>query len=187
MQWQGFGDVLEHGGLRIAGESFGCGHGYQVAALAGAARHNRKSHVHPLHPTRLGPPSSASGSSAPATSRALAGADLPAICPAPSSGARDEEVDYARELVVGHWGLIPWFATEPKPGVPDQQRALRGTVGQGELQAAVGTRGSAASFLAMTFDEPNWETGRNVWWSFRRADGAPCGLAGPWNVWTDKL
>ena len=38
----------------------------------------------------------------------------------------------------------------------------------------------------MSFDEPNWETGKNVWWRFRRADGAPWGLAGLWNTWTDK-
>jgi putative SOS response-associated peptidase YedK len=39
---------------------------------------------------------------------------------------------------------------------------------------------------AWSFDEPCWETGRNVWWRFRRADGTPFGLAGLWNTWTDK-
>ena len=39
---------------------------------------------------------------------------------------------------------------------------------------------------AVSFDEPNWESGKNVWWRFRRADGAPWGLAGLWNTWTDK-
>ena len=38
----------------------------------------------------------------------------------------------------------------------------------------------------MSFDEPCWETGKNVWWRFRRKDGAPWGLAGLWNAWTDK-
>jgi len=38
----------------------------------------------------------------------------------------------------------------------------------------------------MCFDEPNWETGTNIWSRFRRADGAPWGLAGRWNTWTDK-
>ena len=38
----------------------------------------------------------------------------------------------------------------------------------------------------MSFDEPNWETGKNIWWRFRRADGAPWALAGLWNTWTDK-
>ena len=40
--------------------------------------------------------------------------------------------------------------------------------------------------LLKLFDEPNWETGKNIWWNFRRADGNPWGLAGLWNVWTDK-
>lgn len=39
----------------------------------------------------------------------------------------------------------------------------------------------------MSFDEPNWETGKNIWWRFRRADGVPWALAGLWNTWTDKV
>lgn len=39
---------------------------------------------------------------------------------------------------------------------------------------------------SVTFDEPCWETGRNVWWTFRRADGRLWGLAGIWNTWTDR-
>jgi putative SOS response-associated peptidase YedK len=39
---------------------------------------------------------------------------------------------------------------------------------------------------AISFDEPNWETGRNVWWRFIRKDGAPWGLAGLWNTWVDR-
>jgi putative SOS response-associated peptidase YedK len=38
---------------------------------------------------------------------------------------------------------------------------------------------------AVSFDEPCWETGRNVWWTFKRSDGAPWGLAGLWATWTD--
>jgi len=40
---------------------------------------------------------------------------------------------------------------------------------------------------AVSFDEPNWETQKNVWWRFWRADGAPWGLAGLWSIWTDSL
>ena len=39
---------------------------------------------------------------------------------------------------------------------------------------------------AASFDEPNWETGKNIWWEFSRADGTPWGLAGLWNAWTHK-
>jgi putative SOS response-associated peptidase YedK len=38
---------------------------------------------------------------------------------------------------------------------------------------------------ADSFLEPNWESGKNEWWRFARADGAPWGLAGLWNTWTD--
>jgi len=47
-------------------------------------------------------------------------------------------------------------------------------------------RGQRCIIPALSFDEPNWETGRNIWWRFRRADGEPWGLAGLWNAWTDR-
>jgi putative SOS response-associated peptidase YedK len=34
--------------------------------------------------------------------------------------------------------------------------------------------------------EPNWESGKNQWWRFKRADGQPWGMAGMWNTWTDQ-
>ncbi|SOE35317.1 SOS response associated peptidase (SRAP) [Delftia acidovorans] len=46
-------------------------------------------------------------------------------------------------------------------------------------------RGQRCIIPATTFDEPCWETSKNVWWRFARADGDPWGLAGLWNVWTD--
>lgn len=47
-------------------------------------------------------------------------------------------------------------------------------------------RGQRCIIPAASFDEPCWETGKNVWWRFRRADGLPWGLAGLWNTWVDK-
>lgn len=35
------------------------------------------------------------------------------------------------------------------------------------------------------YQEPNWETGRNIWWRLTRADGAPWAIAGLWSEWTD--
>ena len=40
---------------------------------------------------------------------------------------------------------------------------------------------------AERFDYPNWEAGKNTWWTFRRADGEPWHLAGIWNSWTDPV
>ena len=39
--------------------------------------------------------------------------------------------------------------------------------------------------LAEWYQEPNWETGKNIWWKLRRADGEPWALAGLWSEWTD--
>lgn len=46
-------------------------------------------------------------------------------------------------------------------------------------------RGQRCIIPADWFNEPNWESGKNVWWRFRRADGEPWGLAGLWNTWKD--
>lgn len=39
---------------------------------------------------------------------------------------------------------------------------------------------------ANTLREPNWETGRCVWWDLRRADRLPWMVAGIWSEWTDR-
>jgi putative SOS response-associated peptidase YedK len=93
---------------------------------------------------------------------------------------------YERELVTGQWGLIPWFAKEPKLKYPTNNARSE------ELEAKASykdpwKRGQRCIIPALSFDEPNWESGKNVWWQFRRADGAPWGLAGLWNTWTDKV
>lgn len=89
------------------------------------------------------------------------------------------------DLVVGQWGLIPWFAKSPK--LPYSTNNARSE----ELGAKASfkvpwARGQRCIIPAESFDEPCWETGSNVWWTFRRADDALWGLAGLWNTWTDK-
>ena len=105
--------------------------------------------------------------------------------PGPFIRRAREAAGYERELVVGQWGLIPWFAKEPKLKFPTNNARSE------ELEAKASykdpwKRGQRCIIPAATFDEPNWETGKNIWWRFRRADGAPWGLAGLWNTWTDK-
>jgi putative SOS response-associated peptidase YedK len=98
--------------------------------------------------------------------------------------ARDA-AGYERELVVGQWGLIPWFAKEPTLKFPTNN-ARSEELAQKASYKDPWKRGQRCIIPAVTFDEPNWETGKNVWWRFRRADGDPWGLAGLWNTWTDK-
>lgn len=89
-----------------------------------------------------------------------------------------------RELVVGQWGLIPWFAKAAKLGYSTHNARIEGIAGKASFKQSW-QQGRRCIIPALSFDEPCWETGRNVWWHFRRADGAPWGLAGLWNAWTD--
>ena len=90
-----------------------------------------------------------------------------------------------RELVVGQWALVPWFAKSAT--LPYSTNNAR----YEELSAKASykqpwARGQRCIIPADWFEEPCWETGRNVWWRFRRADGDPWGLAGLWSTWIDR-
>jgi putative SOS response-associated peptidase YedK len=90
-----------------------------------------------------------------------------------------------RELVIGQWGLIPWFAKTPKLTFSTVNARFEDLANKASFKDAW-RFGKRCVIPALSFDEPNWESGKNVWWRFRRADGAPWGLAGLWNAWTDK-
>jgi putative SOS response-associated peptidase YedK len=99
--------------------------------------------------------------------------------------AKRDATSPERELVVGQWGLIPWFAKASKLPYSTVNARFE------ELSAKASYRdpwkhGKRCVIPAASFDEPCWETGKNVWWRFRRADGSPWGVAGLWNTWTDK-
>ncbi|HCT39760.1 MAG TPA: DUF159 family protein [Moraxellaceae bacterium] len=90
-----------------------------------------------------------------------------------------------RELVKGQWGLIPSFANTPH--LPYSTNNARSE----ELEAKASfrqpwARGQRCIIPVATFWEPCWESGKNVWWKFERADGEAFGLAGLWNTWVDK-
>lgn len=96
-----------------------------------------------------------------------------------------DAAEHELELVVGQWSLIPWFAETAKltystDNARFEEIASKASFKQSWLQ------GRRCIIPAWSFDEPCWETGRNVWWRFRRADGEPWGLAGLWNAWADK-
>lgn len=89
------------------------------------------------------------------------------------------------ELVVGQWGLIPHFA-KSKTLPYSTNNARFETVPTAASFKTPWARGQRCLIPAEIFWEPCWESGRNEWWSFKRADGAPWALAGLWNRWTDK-
>lgn len=96
-----------------------------------------------------------------------------------------DDAGYSRELVVGRWGLIPWFSkTSAIKYATNNARSEE--LAEKASYKLPWARGQRCIIPADWFDEPNWESGKNVWWRFRRADGEPWGLAGIWNTWTDK-
>ncbi len=88
------------------------------------------------------------------------------------------------ELVVGPWGLIPWFAKERKLKFPTSN-ARSEELSQKASYKHPWARGQRCVIPALVFFEPNWESGKHQPWRFSRADGQPWGLAGLWNTWTD--
>ena len=101
--------------------------------------------------------------------------------PAPEAEAPEP----VRELVVAQWGLIPSFAKATK--LPySTSNARWETVPTAASFRQPWARDQRCIIPAQEFFEPNWESGRNRWWSFRRADGQPFGLAGLWNAWLDR-
>ena len=96
------------------------------------------------------------------------------------------DAGYTRELTCGQWGLIPWFAKTAKLTYSTNNARSEELTSKASYKHPW-ARGQRCIIPALWFDEPNWESGKNVWWRFRRADGQPWGLAGLWNVWVDKL
>lgn len=91
----------------------------------------------------------------------------------------------SRECVIGQWGLIPSFAKEPKVSYSTFNARFE-ELSEKASYRVPWARGQRCVIPAVSFDEPNWETGRNVWWRFTRKDGAPWGLAGLWNAWVNR-
>ena len=101
----------------------------------------------------------------------------------PEPGAGSPEVE--RELVVAQWGLIPSFAKAAR--LPySTSNARWETVPTAASFRQPWARDQRCIIPVREFFEPNWESGRNRWWAFRRADQQPFGLAGLWNAWLDR-
>ena len=92
-----------------------------------------------------------------------------------------------RQAVVGQWGLIPWFAKSLPLKYSTNNARIEGILdGSSATFRDAWKRTQRCIIPAQSFDEPNWESGKNEWWRFRRADGHAWGLAGLWSTWTDK-
>ncbi|TAL65825.1 MAG: DUF159 family protein [Burkholderiaceae bacterium] len=92
---------------------------------------------------------------------------------------------------VGQWGMIPPGSATRRPVNPRTVRPLSTNNARREGMATAMTyrgpwkAGQRCLIPAVSFDEPYWGTGKNIWWRFWRADGKPWALAGLWSEWTD--
>lgn len=94
---------------------------------------------------------------------------------------------FEREAVLGQWGMIAPGAHSRRPdsrSILTNNARIEG-VAQRPTYRAAWARGQRCLIPAQSFQEPNWETGRNIWWTLKRADGAPWALAGIWSEWQD--
>lgn len=104
--------------------------------------------------------------------------------------------------VNGQWGLIrPGSPTRisygaPKPsasGKTSAPRPLSTNNARAETIATLPTyrdawkAGRRCLVPASWYQEPNWESGKNIWWQLTRLDGLPWMLAGLWNEWVDHV
>ncbi|MBB3192854.1 SOS response-associated peptidase family protein [Roseateles terrae] len=111
-----------------------------------------------------------------------------------------EATNAALEGVFGQWGLIrpgsparkdmmqPRGVPGRKPPAPRARttnNARIETVTTTPTFRAAWNEGRRCLIPASWYQEPNWETGKNIWWQLRRADGDPWMLAGIWNEWVD--
>ena len=91
----------------------------------------------------------------------------------------------SRHLVVGSWGLVPSWSTTPVLKYATCNCRSEAAAAKPTFRDAW-RNGQRCIIPAASFDEPCWETGKNVWWRFRRLDDQPWGLAGLWNTWVDR-
>ncbi len=101
---------------------------------------------------------------------------------------------------IGQWGMI-------RPGQPERIDYIQPKVSPGSKPRAPRPRSTNNARIedierkptfkeawltrrrclvpAAWYQEPNWETGRNIWWRLARADGNPWMIAGLWSEWID--
>ncbi|MEJ5148928.1 SOS response-associated peptidase [Comamonas sp. MYb396] len=101
-----------------------------------------------------------------------------------------DDPGYGKELAVGRWGLIPWFSKTPDIKYSTNNARAEEVADKASFKDPW-KRGQRCIIPAATFDEPCWgpyeaQFEKCEWWRFKRADGDPWGLAGLWNIWTDR-
>jgi len=91
------------------------------------------------------------------------------------------------EAVMSQWGMLaPGRKTSrPTSRAILTENARAESIDRRPTYRASWKSGRRCFTPAAWYQEPNWETGKNIWWRMRRADGEPWALAGIWSEWTD--
>jgi putative SOS response-associated peptidase YedK len=89
---------------------------------------------------------------------------------------------------VGRWGLIAPFQNREQIATQKNltNNARFETVATKPTFRTAWKKGQRCLIPAAWLQEPNWETGRNIWWQLRRADGLPWMVAGIWYDWIER-
>jgi putative SOS response-associated peptidase YedK len=90
-----------------------------------------------------------------------------------------------RVALNGQWGMVPPRSRQPRPAGRTilTNNARIESVTERPTYREAWLSGRRCLIPAHSYQEPNWETGRNIWWPLRRADGRPWALAGIWSEW----
>lgn len=88
----------------------------------------------------------------------------------------------------GQWGMIRPGSPPPRKGEKRYatNNARIESVHEKATFRDAWRRGQRCLIPAAWYAEPNWQTGKNIWWHLRRADGAPWMLAGIWDEWVNR-
>jgi putative SOS response-associated peptidase YedK len=92
--------------------------------------------------------------------------------------------------LVAQWGMIAPAGKSHIPTLANGRRLSTNNARRERMSTAptfgqAWRQGQRCIIPAESFDEPNWSSGKNVWWRFWRADAAPWALAGLWSEWVD--
>ena len=90
----------------------------------------------------------------------------------------------AREVVLGHFGLLPGFAKDVKYGLRTYN-ARSETVDTLASFKHAWAKARHCIIPCNAIYEPDWRTGKHIPTRITRADDAPVGVAGLWSPWKD--
>lgn len=96
-----------------------------------------------------------------------------------------------RRLLIGQWGMIPPYSNSRIPKLKNGRPMSTNNARCERMATAPTFRGAWSAgrrclIPAESYDEPYYpDDKKNIWWRFKRADGAPWALAGLWSEWTD--